>query len=174
MEQLYLVEYASNWADEFDVSGHTVIDETKYQQLKKSLIKDPAFCVAVGSNEVIEYGPYSGKMASDDVDIKAISQEEYQTLKKLGKDQSGRYADAFIENIISAADGQPDAEGIYIENTANPDEEDLFFDDIQAAFEHCEKEYQFSGESWKLIKESSLFESLHEYLYQSEYDSSLS
>lgn len=97
MEKLYLINYGDNYADEFDIYGCLVINETQLNILEKIVEKTEYFCFYFGTNQEIEY--YSSSEIKDAFEINEISQKEYEVLKKFDLDDFG-YADNFISQLI--------------------------------------------------------------------------
>lgn len=167
MSNLYLAKYDDNWADEFDVSGHCVIDEKTYEKLTKKLITNPSFTMYIGTNEDIEYGE-DGQSAEDAIDFQEITQDEYNVLKKLGLARQG-FAEKFVERVLESEDGEDswdkdeeEKDGFYIQHPEDYD--DIYFDDFDAAIAYIEEEYGFDGEGWDKVKESKDFVELTNWL----------
>lgn len=77
-----LVEWNSNWADEMDVEGWSVLSEEEVSDLKTNLNnREGNFSVYIGTNEDITYS--CGKDMLDELTFKEISYDESNVLTKL-------------------------------------------------------------------------------------------
>jgi hypothetical protein len=177
MSKWYLVKYDDNWADEMDLSSHTVIDGETFEKFKKALDTNPSFTFYVGTNEEIEYGGKYGQDAEDAVSYEEITQEEYNTLKRLGLASSGRFADRFIECVIEHffyGDSEDDEvdydeedseeDGFYLEHPTDIYADDTRFTDFDEAIKYIEEEHGYEGEYWNRVKASRSFDILEQFL----------
>lgn len=75
-----LVKWSSNWADEMDIQGFSIMKKQEWEHYKKEVIKLKNFCIYVGTNEEIDYR--SGEDLLEEITIKKISPEEERLIKK--------------------------------------------------------------------------------------------
>ena len=77
-----LLQWNTNWADEMDIYGFKIVEETEYEDWKQhnSQIKS-AFNVCVGTNEEIDYN--NGQELVDEVSVKPLTEEDEIFLGKL-------------------------------------------------------------------------------------------
>lgn len=87
-DELVLIKWDSNWADEMDIEGFLIISKTKADNFKKQLKDyDSSFEVYVGTNEDIEYG--SGEELLNELTFKSITTEEAKVIKKFFGESGG-------------------------------------------------------------------------------------
>ena len=96
----YLYKFSDNWADEMDVKGFAVLTETQkdiaVSKIKRNFKKGGTICF--GSNEDNEYDSLQDVM--DCIEIKQISQSEYNTIIKLfGSTSMGELGPIDNDNI---------------------------------------------------------------------------
>jgi hypothetical protein len=87
-DELVLIKWDSNWADEMDIDGFMIVDKTTSDKFKKQL-KDynSSFEVYVGTNEDIEYG--SGEELLKELTFKTITEDEAKVIKKFFGNSGG-------------------------------------------------------------------------------------
>jgi hypothetical protein len=77
-----LVKWNSNWADEMDISGYSIMDKEEWNDLKDTLRKKTApFTIGVGTNEEIDYE--NGKELLEELEATPISKEEEDVIVRL-------------------------------------------------------------------------------------------
>jgi len=82
-----LIKSCYNWADEADFPSWTILEEDKFEEIKKTLVdyfEHPAsfeIIVGVGTNEDIEFN--SAEAVLGGLAIHKLTDEEYNTLLKL-------------------------------------------------------------------------------------------
>ena len=87
-DELVLVKWDSNWADEMDVEGFLITSKSSADSFKKQLKDyDSSFEVCVGTNEDIEYG--SGKELIKELTFKKITEEEATIIRKFFGNSGG-------------------------------------------------------------------------------------
>jgi hypothetical protein len=166
MSKWYLIKYEDNWADEMDISSHTVIDEETHKKFLKALLKNPSFTMCVGTNEEIDYGTH-GHRAEDAVCWKEMTQEEYNVLIRLGIARLGRFAERFIERVIDANwyenedEDEDDKDGFWIETL---DGDEIRFTDFDCATAYLEDEHGYDGAEWEKVVDSNSFEELEKFV----------
>jgi hypothetical protein len=83
----YLVKFHRNWADEFDCDGFSVITEEEKTNTEKlvshDLIKDRDVNFSFGTNEGWEGDFTFSKLWKDVLKFEEISEDEYNTIRKL-------------------------------------------------------------------------------------------
>ena len=101
MEKHYILQFADNYADEFDACGSVIIDEDQYKYLYsvvEQAVKTEDYSkldkdytsdvwVGLGSNEDIEYEDIADLM--DQVKCTELTDDEYNVLMKFGFHQFG-------------------------------------------------------------------------------------
>jgi len=88
MAQKILVSWDTNWADEMDISGWSIMTEKEATEFKEKLKNIKSwFTICVGTNEDIEYA--SGKDLLDELEFKKITEEEEKIIKKFFGDSFG-------------------------------------------------------------------------------------
>lgn len=86
MGKYYILNYEANWADEMNVEGFEIVDETEYQEfldvLEKFKNNDSMESISfyIGSNEEMCYE--SKEALFNDITIDEISKEEFDLLSK--------------------------------------------------------------------------------------------
>lgn len=84
MNNLFLVKYKDNWADEIDVEGCQVMTENEFHNYfnaaKKAFNECNCINFYIGSNESIEYENYEDFIKS--IQIINISKDAYEVLQK--------------------------------------------------------------------------------------------
>jgi len=93
MEQMVYVKWESNWADEMDVFGSSVMTITDYNDMMYMAEKvinshNGEYEIYVGTNESIYYDTFDDFNA--DVSIEAITNSEYDSLMRLKLDETGQ------------------------------------------------------------------------------------
>lgn len=93
-----LAKFDNNYADEFDVSGHKVFELTEWEKHLEFVktIKFPKE-LYFGTNEFIDFYDYEDYFRS--YKVQPISDEEYETLKKLELLESDMFL--FIERDLT-------------------------------------------------------------------------
>lgn len=83
-----IVKWDSNWADEMDISGFTIISEEEAIALKTRLKeRKTSFEICVGTNEDIDYS--SGSDLLDELTFTKISEDEARIIEKRIGDEYG-------------------------------------------------------------------------------------
>ena len=87
-DELVLIKWDSNWADEMDIEGFIITDKESANSFKKQL-KDyvSSFEVCVGTNEDIEYG--SGEELLSELKFKTITEDEAKVIQKFFGESGG-------------------------------------------------------------------------------------
>lgn len=95
----YLVKYKEDWADEMSIYGHMVLNQEEYEAYISGLneLKDLEFYC--GSNQEIYYS--SNKKLKEDLEFIKITEDEADTLEKLGLTNVGEIPD---DQIFELAD----------------------------------------------------------------------
>jgi hypothetical protein len=99
-DNLVLVQFSDNWADEIDIEGGKVMTEKEcklYMAAVKKAFKNAEGSVdfVIGTNEWIEYSNiYSFK---DTLTIRHITPEEYAVLKAFHLDDYGHFPEHCFE-----------------------------------------------------------------------------
>lgn len=92
-EQMYLVQYHDNWADEMDIEGGRVMSkeekEEYFDSFKATIEGEGFYAYYIGTNEDILYESWSD--FKDCFRVKKISLEEAKVLKKLELDEYGMF-----------------------------------------------------------------------------------
>lgn len=76
-----LIQYYSNWADEFDVEGYIAVTKEKYDKFIAKLESIENFTFGFGTNEDISYE--SNSSLKSDFTFTPMSDVEYEALKRL-------------------------------------------------------------------------------------------
>ena len=76
-----LVKWSSNWADEMDIEGFSIMKSEEWESYKKKVRLLKNFCVYIGTNEEIDYA--SGEDLLEEIVVRNITPAEEKTLKKL-------------------------------------------------------------------------------------------
>lgn len=87
MPKYYLVKYKANWADEFDVYGHEVLNEEEFKLYTAGLdnLHELEYCF--GTNQEIHYK--SNESLKKDFTFQELTQAEYEVLKSTGLLRAG-------------------------------------------------------------------------------------
>lgn len=82
-DKYYLVTIDTNWADEMDIDAHIAMNQKEYNDWQKnfSKLKFP-INVSIGTNEDLE-------IEKNEIVIREITQDDYETLEKLKLKQRG-------------------------------------------------------------------------------------
>lgn len=75
-----LLKWSSNWADEMDIEGISIMKSDEWKAYKKKLELKKSFSLYVGTNEEIEYE--SGEDLIAEIKVKKITPEEEKVIKK--------------------------------------------------------------------------------------------
>jgi len=89
-DNLVLVKYEGNWADEMDISGHYVTTQEGYNdevEVFKAMLEHDSITYCVGTNEEIEYETIDELLEC--FTATPITFEEYTVLTKLELDATG-------------------------------------------------------------------------------------
>lgn len=84
MNNLFLIKFKDNWADEMDIEGGQIMTEKEFHDyfnaVKKAFNECNYINFCIGSNEFIEYESYEDFFKS--IQIIKISKDEYKVLQK--------------------------------------------------------------------------------------------
>ena len=96
-----LIEWCTNWADEMDIEGWTIVDKEKSKEIISYVTSTNSdFSISVGTNEEIDYS--NGKEFLDDLTFTDITDEEANTLIKLFGESYGHYQ--FVQYFMDEDD----------------------------------------------------------------------
>jgi hypothetical protein len=85
---IVLLQWDSNWADEMDIYGFSVMDKQEWEEYAKYLLdRKEGFTFYIGSNEEIEYE--NGRELLDEITVTEISEREAATVDKLFGGEGG-------------------------------------------------------------------------------------
>ena len=76
-----LVEYSANWADEIDLYGYFILNDSALKEFKKVLTGIKKFNFHFGTNEIVNYEDISH--LESDLVYKEISELEYLAFERL-------------------------------------------------------------------------------------------
>jgi len=83
-----IITWDSNWADEMDIAGFSIVSEQAAKDLKKKLNeRKTSFTICVGTNEDIEYS--DGSELLSELSFKKISDEDVKVIRKYIGDEFG-------------------------------------------------------------------------------------
>jgi len=83
-----LLQWDSNWADEMDIYGFSLMDKEDWLDYKKYLKeRKRGFTFYIGTNEEIEYR--NGKELLDEITVTEITDKEAATVEKLFSGEGG-------------------------------------------------------------------------------------
>jgi hypothetical protein len=82
-----LLQWDSNWADEMDISGFSIMGKSEWEDYKKMLKNKGRFCICVGTNEEIDY--HNGNELLKEISVKNISEDEVKTIQKFFGGEGG-------------------------------------------------------------------------------------
>lgn len=131
----YLIKTSTNWADEIDLEGFTILDEKKLEEAKKEiaeLVDDDFYaCVYVGTNEDMDV---SAEDVLDELNSAVLlSPEEYKILNShFGK----VYGFSLYEHFIncSSIDDYYEEKEEEIEKENEQKKIDARFDEVKSLF----------------------------------------
>lgn len=106
-EELVFILWESNWSDEMDVFGFSIVTKEKANLYKKELKKvKRELYISVGTNEEVAYEEGGSEML-EDMTFKKITEEEAKTIKKFfgGRSYGIDIVDV-IETILEEAEGE--------------------------------------------------------------------
>ena len=84
MEKNFLIKYKDCYADEFDLCGHMVLNEERYETFMKNIglvTPEEPVNFNFGTNEKIIY--YSKEQIESCLEIYELSEEDYEVLARL-------------------------------------------------------------------------------------------
>ena len=80
MKKYFLISWADNYADEFDFEGYSILTESEWKKLKKSIKKkNKSFELYIGTNEWVEYD--NGQELLDCLSVSKITKKEKKFLE---------------------------------------------------------------------------------------------
>jgi hypothetical protein len=82
-----LLQWDSNWADEMDIYGFSIMNKSEWEAYKKMLANKGEFYIYVGTNEEIEYS--KGQELLNEISVKNITEEESKTIQKFFGGEGG-------------------------------------------------------------------------------------
>lgn len=83
-----IITWDSNWADEMDISGFSIVSDQEAKDLKKKLNeRKTSFTICVGTNEDIDYD--NGSDLLSELSFKKISDEDAKIIRKYVGDEFG-------------------------------------------------------------------------------------
>jgi hypothetical protein len=83
-----IITWDSNWADEMDIAGFSIVSDKEAKDLKKKLNdRQTSFTICVGTNEDIEYS--DGSELLGELSFKKISDEDAKVIRKYVGDEFG-------------------------------------------------------------------------------------
>lgn len=93
-DNLVLVQFSDNWADEIDVDGGKVMTEKEYELYMTAAKKafenaEGSIDFVIGSNEWIDYNSIDS--FKNTLTVRHITSEEYTVLKALNLDNYGHF-----------------------------------------------------------------------------------
>ena len=82
-----LLQWDTNWADEMDIYGFSIMDKSAWEEYKKKLENKGSFYICVGTNEEIDYN--NGEELIKEISVRSISEDEVKTIQKLFGSERG-------------------------------------------------------------------------------------
>jgi hypothetical protein len=76
-----LVQWDSNWGDEMDIEGFSILTKSAWEDYKKMLENKGRFYIYVGTNEEIDYN--NGNQLLKEISVKDITEDEAKIIIKL-------------------------------------------------------------------------------------------
>lgn len=87
MKEKVLVQWDSNWGDEMDIEGFSILTKSAWEDYKKMLENKGRFYIYVGTNEEIDYN--NGNQLLKEISVENISEDEAKTIQKFFGGQGG-------------------------------------------------------------------------------------
>jgi hypothetical protein len=137
----YLTTIDTNWADEMDIEGHVAMNQKEYDSWQKTLkkVKFPV-TINIGTNEDLEIS------SKNEIDVREISKQDYETLKKLGLKSRGFTNCIEIEPSGSDSDEDEDEEDEDEEDEDESEEEEDEDEDDEEDDDEDEDKEEDKGE----------------------------
>lgn len=81
------VTWKTNWADEMDISGHLIMDQSEWDEFVRDVKKQKDLEIVIGSNQIIPYE--NGEELLSELKAVPITPEEEMVLNKFIGDETG-------------------------------------------------------------------------------------
>lgn len=82
-----LVKWSSNWADQMDIEGFSILKVTAWEEYKKKLRVRSSFRIYIGTEEYIDYA--SGEDLLEEIKVKKLSAADEKSIRKMLGSQFG-------------------------------------------------------------------------------------